>query len=506
MRNRDLSIFSGKYSICIAAFACVAALMLFVQSADARIGVVMMESIPGTAATVAQGGHSAIYLSETCTDNYVELRPCTKKDPIWGVVAERTASFSEKAKYDWLVMPVSLSLFAAQHADSELLVVNPHFRKSLIKRFYFQNAAFRNLVVNSDPEFEKGMKLDKEYGFPKGRWQNFFGSQLRRSLYVVWINDKSGKKEHELVEAINGFSNRPKYNTLLFLFAGNCAKWVNGALLQIDDFRKAGFGVNLTGDGFLTSPKGVTEEAFNAAKRIMAKDSDVFVTVELLPQIPGTYEKSSPPFYIIESAFKNKLVWPVIAFFHPLVFLIGRFYFKFIKRFSIEQRYRSYFNFEAATLSIRGETSGPKKSRKKRMNELRGQFFGSKDWWQNKKKRFRVILERAKTAGLIAKVSDVQKQKLLKRLLDKNADLEFDSLGNPWFVRLQANGKRVKTGLTLKTVDKGDRELGLKILLARIQWQLKQKNVDQRIQKARFEKEWEKLIELFQHLKLGKLA
>ncbi len=474
-------------------------------SIQARIGVILMESIPGTAGYVSQGGHSAIFLSETCTDDFVSLRPCTAEDEVWGVIVERTASFSKKAKYDWLAMPIDIRFFALSKEKKAPLIINSHIRKKLIENFYFNNSKFRKMVVNSDPEFEKGMKLEKGYRIPIGRWQNFFGARLRRSMYIVWINDKTGEKENELVKAINGFSNRPKYSTLLFLFAGNCSKWVKKSLFQIDGMKEAGFSHNWTGDGFFTSPKGMTEEAFNAAKKLMAKDRNVFVTVEFLPQIPGTFPESNEPLYVVESVFKNKLVYPVIAYFHPIVFLVGKFYFQFIKRFFIQKKYRSYFNFEAATLTVKNKSRGANKTlNERKLRELRDSFFGSKYWWKQKKNHFQSILQKAEAARFITNIKHVKKGKLLRELVDYKADLEFDSSGNPWLVRTDENGEIIRTGLTMETVSKGNLRLGFQILLARIQWQFKQKKRDRRIIKKDFQTEWNKLIEVAKKLNLEK--
>ncbi|NNE65120.1 MAG: hypothetical protein HKN33_01025, partial [Pyrinomonadaceae bacterium] len=428
----------------------------FALNAEAKIGVILMESVPGTAAYVSQGGHTALLLSETCTDDYLSMRPCTSADPVWGVIAERTASFSSKAKYDWLVMPVSTSLFALENNTDGLLVTSPRIRKKLIENFYLRNKKFRNLVVNSDPEFEKGMKLEKGFRFPTGRWQNFFGSQLRRSIYTVWINDLTGTKERELVKTINGFSNRPKFGVVLFLFAGNCSKWVQDALKRVEGFEEAGFGQNWLADGTFTSPKGVTEEAFSAARKIMAKSSDVFVTIELMPQVPGTYPKSKPPYFVIESVFKNRLVWPVVAFFHPIVYLVGRFYFKFIKGFSIQKKYEQYFSYQAASVSVFGSASEFQGSKKKVLKKLRDGFFGSKSWWKEKRNEFHSMLLRAKALGVIDTPKDVEKGRLLKRLLDENSEAEVDSYGVPWLIRRSPEGIEKRAGLTNQTVDKGD--------------------------------------------------
>lgn len=466
---------------------------------EARIGVVMMESLPGTAGYVAQGGHSALFLTETCTDDFVSMRACTDADPFWGVIAERTATFSSKAKYDWLVMPASISLYAVEDEANAPLIVSADIRKKLIENFYFKNSTFRNLVVGSDPEFEKGMALEKDYRFPKGRWQNLLGSKMRRTLYTVWIDDVSGGMERDLVAAINGFSNRPKYNTLLFLFAGNCSKWVQQSLSSIEVIKEAGFGQNFSGDGIFTSPKGVTDEAFQAARKIMAKYSQVYVTVELIPQIPGTYPKSSEPYYVIESAFRNKLVWPVIAFFHPVYFLIGRFYFKFIKRFSIHSKYKNYFNNESARLSIIGDD--PKyRGSKSEIKLLRSQFFGSKEWWKEKKSVFSRILKKAQLAGVISKTRDVKSGKLLKRLLDKDADIEIDQRGVPWLVRSGEEVESIRAGLTLDSVTQGNFNLGYRIMIARIGWHLKQKNIETRLPKEVFDREWNKLMEFVEVL------
>jgi hypothetical protein len=471
----------------------------------ARVGVILMESIPGTAGYISQGGHSAIFLSETCTDDFVSLRPCTGKDPVWGVTVERTASFSQKAKYDWLAMPVAFRFFALSKKEKAPLIVNRHIRKKLIQNFYFNNSLFRNMVTDNDPEFEKGMEIEKNYGFPKGRWQNFFGARLRRSLYVVWINDRSGGKERELVEAINGFSNRPKYSTLLFLFAGNCSKWVKKSLLQIDELKEAGIGQNIWGDGFFSSPKGITEETFNAARKIMAKNSDVFVTVEFLPQIPGTFPQSEEPFYVIESVFRNKLVYPAIAYFHPIVFLVGRFYFKFIKDFSIQKKYRSYFSLEVAGYTEKNRKPGAEKSvNRRKIDRLRDSFFGSKYWWNQKKKSFQRILQGARDSGLIGSINTVKKGKLLKKLLDEKADLEFDPNGNPRLVQFDGEEGKISTGLTLETVSDGNLKLGFQIMLARINWQFELKKRDRRLGKETFQKEWDKLTHLARSLDLEK--
>lgn len=479
-------------------FLTVAIFLLFVGSVQARVGVVMMESIPGTAAMVAKGGHSAILLSETCTDDFLTLRKCTQQDPVWGVIAERTASFSSKAEYDWLALPAALSLNSVERNDHAPLIVNDHIRKRLIQRHYFTNAGFRRLVVGNDPSFEQGMETSEDYGIPDGRWQNFFGSQLRRSIWIVWIEDDGGEFESNLVETINGLSNRPKYGTLLFLFLGNCSKWVKGAMSGIEGFDKAGFGNNWAGDGIFTSPKGITEEAFKAARKLMEKHADVMVTVDLIPQTPGLYPRSELPLYTIESGFKNKLVWPAIAFFHPIVYLAGRFYFRFIKRFSVQEKYLSYFDRPAALISVRKEAGDAGSAARNDLRRMRNDFFGNRHWWDRKRTEFESVLRAAREAGLIDSERKVKKGGLLRHLLDERAELGFDETGAPLLVRRGKDGREVRAGLSFQNVRRHDTKLGFLIMLSRINWTLSEKSPARRGAKDAFQKEWDVLLSLLE--------
>ncbi|NNE67775.1 MAG: hypothetical protein HKN33_14530, partial [Pyrinomonadaceae bacterium] len=78
--------------------------------------------------------------------------------------------------------------------------------------------------------------------------------------------------------------------------------------------------------------------------------------------------------------------------------------------------------------------------------------------------------------------------------------------GVPWLIRRSPEGIEKRAGLTNQTVDKGDPVLGFKIMLAHVNWKLRQKNFEKRLSKESFLKDWKKLQLSFSRIGGRRLA
>jgi len=255
-------------------FLC-AAVMLACVPARAEIAILLEEPY-GQFGHLNPTGHSAIYLNHVCASSSTELRPCAAGDP--GVVISR---YHRVGGYDWVAIPLIPYLYAVERTAMIPRTATPDVEATL------RDAYRRRHLSDMAPDGPAG-------AMPGGDWTQLVGASYDREIYGLNLRT-SAQQDAAFMAIFNDRSNTGHFNLLY----RNCADF---SRTVINIYFPKAVHRNLIGDYGVMTPKQVTRSMVKYGKKHPA----LSVTAFVIPQVPGTIERSTKAHGVSEAILKSK--------------------------------------------------------------------------------------------------------------------------------------------------------------------------------------------------------
>ena len=238
---------------------------------------VLLEEPHSCDGALAGTGHTAVYLTRLCAASPTSLRRCDEGEH--GVVISR---YDRIGGYDWIAIPLIPCLYAVTepegipvYADSKIV----GFLRARYRREHMQELV---------PDAPSGHA-------PGGDWVQLVGSTYNRTSFAYDI-ETTAQQDDESIVWLNSRPNHASYR----LLSRNCADFVRDVVNFY--YPKAVSRGIVAGFGIIT-PKRVTTRSIIKYSR---GHSDLEFMSLVIPQVPGTIQRSKPVRSIAESVFKAK--------------------------------------------------------------------------------------------------------------------------------------------------------------------------------------------------------
>lgn len=235
-------------------------------------------------------GHAAIYFSRVCAASPVTLRRCAEGEP--GAVISR---YHRVAGRDWLAIPLIPYLYAVDRAAQIPREVGGGDVASL--RDDYRRRRLEELA----PDTSDGMA-------PEGDWIQLVGAAYDRTIYTYEIAT-SEEQDDKFIQLFNARVNQTDFSLLFH----NCADFAREA---VNFYYPKAIHRSLIADAGIMTPKQAAKSLVHYAKRHPGLQLSSFV----IPQVPGTVERSRPVRGVLEALVKTKkYILPLapLALMHP---------------------------------------------------------------------------------------------------------------------------------------------------------------------------------------------
>ncbi|MEO8051488.1 MAG: hypothetical protein ABI833_13805 [Acidobacteriota bacterium] len=235
-------------------------------------------------------GHAAIYLSRVCAASPVSLRRCNKGEP--GAVISR---YHRVGGYDWLAIPVIPYLYAVDRAEQIPREVGENDVASLRDDYR------RRYLGKIAPDTSDGFA-------PEGDWIQLVGAAYDRTTYTYEL-ETSEEQDDKLIQVFNSGDNETTFRLLFH----NCADF---ARELVNFYYPKAIHRSIIADVGIMTPKQAAKSLVRYGKRHPSLQISSFV----IPQVPGTVERSRPVRGVLEALVKTKkYILPLapLALIHP---------------------------------------------------------------------------------------------------------------------------------------------------------------------------------------------
>jgi hypothetical protein len=234
-------------------------------------------------------GHAAIYLSRICAESPTVLRLCAPGET--GVVISR---YRKIGGFDWIAIPLIPYLYAVEESSEIPSAVDADTANFL--RDQYRHTHLADLVPDR-PDGER----------PDGPWVELIGAAYNRKIYAFQI-ETTEEQDSKLLGELNSHPNKARFN-LLFK---NCADFASHIM---NFYLPHAVRRSFIADMGLMTPKQVARSLVKYNK----KNSDLQLWTYIVPQVPGSIDRSRPVRGVTESLFKSKKYGIPLALFHPFV-------------------------------------------------------------------------------------------------------------------------------------------------------------------------------------------
>jgi hypothetical protein len=266
-------------------FACVV-LSCATARADAAL---LLEEPFGKFGAMNPTGHAAIYLTRVCADSPTHLRPC--RDDEAGVVISR---YHRIDGYDWLAVPLIPYLYAVDDPADIPATATPRLERKL------RDTYRRNHLMDLVPD-------DPKHEIPKGEWIQLVGASYDRRVWGFEVATDQDQDD-TLIREFNDRDNISHFN----LFFNNCANFSEKVL---NFYYPHSIHRNFIADAGMMTPKQAAKSLVKFSRKHPEAEMRTFV----IPQVPGTIERSTPVDGVVESLVKSKKYVLPLAALHPIV-------------------------------------------------------------------------------------------------------------------------------------------------------------------------------------------
>src|SRR5579872_2351955 len=255
---------------------CLALAVLGCCAAASASATLLLEEPYGTLGFFTATGHAAVYLSAVCAESPVVLRPCAPGET--GVVISR---YDGVAGYDWVAIPLIPYLYAVERPGDVPLFSDAKLTAFLRDRYR------RKYLEDLIPDAKNG-------GTPGGNWYELVGSSYDRTIYGFEI-ETSPQQDEALIRKLNSSANKSHFH----LVSRNCADFAKDIL---NFYHPKTFHRSIVADAGMTTPKQLAKLMIRYSERHPQLQFSRIV----IPQVPGSMQRSSPVHGVVESFFKSK--------------------------------------------------------------------------------------------------------------------------------------------------------------------------------------------------------
>lgn len=453
------------------------ALAIAPHTAQADVSLLVLEAV-GVAGEFTSSGHTAIYLSNICADDAVNLRLCRAGEK--GVVISSYPSFGKDATQEWLAIPVTSFLYGVENEREIPLYANGKVRNFL--REAYREKHLKNIVPRS-----------ADGTMPEGGWRTMLTMAFNRDVYS--FNIKTTLEED--AEFLNEFNKLPNKNEFSS-FANNCADFSRKI---INKYFPGAARRDVINDFGITTPKALAKSLTGYA----TKRPERLFNITKYPQVPGTIWRSYDIRNFSEKAFMSKkYLIPSLIFEPPLIAVFAGSYFA-TGRYSVHRTYKKYATPEIARLNL--DQSQIRKAKREehpasiqtlaqiaaKKEAERLKTFGNKRTSREYKANFARLLKSAIAEGYF---QDEKEVKTFFKDLEHNSEPAFDANGS-LVLRVRYAGNQRILGITRDNISgaNSDVELAYKLMLAKIYANLKAREKD-RTPLAELKSDWELMRQL----------
>ena len=274
------------HRVCRAADVLLALLLAHTGFAHASVALLMEEPY-GKFGAVNPTGHSAIYLNHICAASPTELRLCQPGES--GVVISR---YHKVAGLDWVAIPLIPYLYAVEDVSQVQQSVD-QAQVDLLRDAYR-----RKYLLDLAPNGSHGKA-------PKGEWIQLVGESYNRTIHGFEV-DSTAEEDERFIAIFNDRKNTGHFNILVH----NCADF-SRAVLNI--YLPNVIHRSVVADLGITTPKQVARSLVQYGTKHPELEMSAFV----IPQVPGTINRSKPVKGVAESLIKSKKYMLPLAILTP---------------------------------------------------------------------------------------------------------------------------------------------------------------------------------------------
>ncbi|HEX4948301.1 MAG TPA: hypothetical protein VFZ34_16625 [Blastocatellia bacterium] len=344
-------------------------LLLFCSlTARADVSFFLQEAV-GFAARWNSAGHASVHLSNVCTDNYTQLRPCRAGER--GVVLSSFRDLGAEENYEWIAVPLVPFLYGVVDERDVPLYVNEKILAALRER-YRRTQMLELIPVAND-----------------GYWQHLVGAALTRDIYAFTVTT-TPEQDAAFIAAFNRAPNVNHFRQL----SNNCTDFAARVLNQ--------FYPNSARRDWLNDFGTITPQAIaKSFAKFAQKNPDLQLRVTRYTQAHGTLRRSQTARKLTQEALSSPKYLAPLLYWQPYIaagfagsyFLFGRF-----------DPERAYRHQQAEQLPV----------------------LGTKQMWQQAQTVFTPVLQRAIADGVF---TDARAVKTFFRALEQSGVPSFDEHG-----------------------------------------------------------------------------
>ena len=232
-------------------------------------------------------GHADVYFDHICADTPTRLRACHPGE--MGAVVSR---YHKIAGYDWLAVPILPYLYAVEDVADVPAYATLETEEEL--RDAYRKRHLRAL----QPDTADGT-------VPRGEWIQLVGAAYDRTIHGFTVSTTADQEERFIAE-FNDRRNVSHFN----LFFNNCSDL---SRVILNGFYSHAIHRNFIADFGFTTPK-------NSARSLVRYDRkhpEMNLQFFLIPQVPGTIERSTAIRGVMESLVKSKRYVVPLTWFQP---------------------------------------------------------------------------------------------------------------------------------------------------------------------------------------------
>jgi hypothetical protein len=256
---------------------CLLGAIAFLASSVAHAEIaILMEEPYGTFGHMNPTGHAAVYLNHICAASPTELRPCKPGEA--GVVISR---YHRVAGYDWVAIPLIPYLYAVDKTSQIPASATADDEARL------RDAYRRRYLSDMIPDGPGG-------AMPDGDWTQLVGASYDRKIYGLNLRT-SADQDAAFIAIFNDRSNTGKFHLLY----RNCADF---SRTVFDIYYPKSIHRNFIGDAGIMTPKQAAKSLVKYGK----KHPEVSLSAFVIPQVPGTIERSRHIDGVTEAVVKSK--------------------------------------------------------------------------------------------------------------------------------------------------------------------------------------------------------
>lgn len=413
-------------------------------TAEARVGVVLNESLDTSLARITGAGHTAVYFSRICPASPVKLRLCRPGEE--GSVISNYTTLGEDSPYEWNVVPLSIYLYGVENPANRPLVGSEKIKNALEERYrekylgeYCQDQSCR---TSKDAE-----------------WREMVAATLERSLYIFSV-DTTLEQDKKFIEMFNAEPNVNHFNGV----TRNCATFTARIL---NWYYPHSVTPEYLNDFGMSSPKAMARSLTHYA----LKHPELQFDIAHFAQAPGTIKRSSECRDGTEQLYHSKkLLVPMLIFAdHELAAAAATYW--LTGRFNPVHEAEWYPNVEAsqraADLQV-AERDNEGAMVKELREEARGErelIYGTSQEWRRYREDLASEEDETVAEEWVGKIADLNRT--IQRL-NRDGRVKVEPDGSLW-LEIANDNERMRVGISSSNVlaPGSDARLAYEMLLDR---------------------------------------